>query len=113
MITENLSLYGYRELDMVADLLKAYKTENDHTEFFDDCGVKPMFNQMSGYVFLTNENYDVAMMNGDYLEDWFICPYCGHEGFKEDMEHEPQDEDCIRYMEDIGLETRFVKSLDE
>ena len=101
--TEDLSKMGYRELDMVGDLLKAYKTDRDHTEFFDDDGVRPGFNTHSGYVFLTNNNYDVAMMNGWYLEDWFSCPYCGHEGFKEDMEHEPESEGCTEYLKEIGV----------
>ena len=70
---------------MAGDLLKALKGEYDKTEYLGD-GVRVEFNPMSANVFLIDEDYNVAMMNGDDLEDWFTCPYCGHEGFKEDME---------------------------
>ena len=43
------------------------------------------------------------MMNGDKLETWYNCPYCGHEGFKEDMEHEPHNSECTRYLKEIGV----------
>ena len=59
--------------------------------------------QNSGNVFLTNANYDVAMMNGDTLESFYSCPNCGHEGFKEDMSHDG-DAECKRYLRDIGVE---------
>lgn len=59
---------------------------------FDNTNVHPIMNQNSGYVFLTNEDYDVAMMNGDTLEKWHTCFNCGHEGFTEDFEHDPSDE---------------------
>jgi hypothetical protein len=42
-------------------------------------------------------------MNGDKLETWHSCPYCGHEGFKEDMAHEPQAADCTEYLQQIGV----------
>lgn len=102
MNTRDLTQFGYRELDMAGDLLKALKTSSDKTEQLGD-GVTVEMNPNSGNVFLVDEDYNVAMMNGDKLEDWFSCPYCGHEGFKEDMAHEPEDEDCTRYLEDIGV----------
>jgi hypothetical protein len=44
------------------------------------------------------------MMNGDSIEEWFNCPYCGNEGFKEDLLDNPCDEseDCKEFMK--GLE---------
>jgi len=62
-----------------------------------------MFNTYSGYVFLTNSEYQVAFMNGNNLEIWYNCPYCGHEGFKEDMEHDFESSECIRYLIEIGV----------
>ena len=100
--TQDLSEFGYRELRMAGELLLALKTVNDDTEHLGD-GVKVEFNPHSGKVFLVDNDYNVAMMNGHNLEDWFTCPYCGHEGFKEDMKHEPEDEECTRYLEDIGV----------
>ena len=61
------------------------------------------FNPMSGCVFLVDADYNAAMMNGDKLETWLTCPYCGHEGFKEDMDHDAENEECSRYLREIGV----------
>ena len=103
--TEDLSEFGFRELEMAAELLSAYTHEKNTTEYLSD-GVHIGFNTHSGYVFLTDDCYNVAMMNGEYLEDWFTCPYCGHEGFKEDMEHEPENEECTEYLISIGAKKK-------
>ena len=100
--TTDLSKFGYRERVMAEELLKAWR-ENGLPEDFEDNEVIIMFNTHSGSVFLTNSDYQAAMMNGDNLEMWYNCPYCGHEGFKEDMTHDPKDEDCTRYLEEIGV----------
>jgi hypothetical protein len=84
-----LEMFGYRERKMAEELLHEWN-ENGLPEGFDSDGVTIMMNQNSGYVFLTNSNYEVAMMNGDKLEIWYNCPECGYEGFKEDFE----DTDC-------------------
>ena len=99
--TRDFSEMGYRELDMVGDLLKAYKGNNDETRFLGD-GVKSEFNPNSGNVFLVDEDYNVAMMNGDKLEDFFSCPECGHEGFLEEMQHGEDCEGCVEYLESIA-----------
>ncbi len=101
MTTTNLADFGYRERKMAAELLMAMC--NGLPDDFEDDQVVVMMNQNSGNVFLTNENCDVAMMNGDKLESFYSCPYCGHEGFKEDMEHEAKDEECTRYLQEIGV----------
>lgn len=82
--TQDLSKFGYRELDEVGTLLKAYA---DNPSVHDGSN---------------DEDYNVAMMNGDTLEQWFNCPVCGHEGFLEDMYHNKDDEECQEYLEDIG-----------
>jgi len=73
-------------------------------ENFDNTGVHPMLNQDSGYVFLTNEDFQVAMMNGDKLEKWHTCSYCGHEGFLEDFWHSDEDKECREQMSWAGLD---------
>lgn len=100
--TTDFAKFGYRERKMAEELLRAWN-DNGLPENFDDEGVTIMMNMNSGNVFLTNENCDVAMMNGDELESWYFCPYCGHEGFAEDMQHEPEDRDCTDYMRSIGV----------
>ena len=47
-----------------------------------------MFNKMSGNVFLTNSEFQVAMMNGDTLESFYSCLQCGNEGFDGEDGHE-------------------------
>jgi hypothetical protein len=100
--TTDLSNFGYRERKMAAELLTA-SVEQGFPDDFEDDGVTVMMNRNSGNVFLTNSNYQVAMMNGNKLESWYTCPYCGHEGFKEDMEHDAQNAECTRYLEEIGV----------
>ncbi len=102
VVTSDFSKFGYRERKMAADLLQASVTQGFPDDFYDS-GVTINMNMNSGYVFLSNEDYQVAMMNGDKLESWYNCPYCGHEGFKDEMDHEPEAKDCTEYLESIGV----------
>lgn len=102
IVTSDLSKYGFRELKMLELTLKAMR-EQGLPEDFDNNGLVPMLNTDSGNVFLTNSDYQVAMLNGDKLESFYSCPQCGHEGFKEDMEHNEEDKDCQEYLKDIGV----------
>lgn len=103
IVTVDLNKFGYRELDLAIKLLKAYREQG--AKFLGE-GLTLNFNTHSGNVFLSDEDYNVGLMNGDKLEQWFNCPYCGHEGFKEDMKHDAQDPDCTRYMQEIGVISR-------
>lgn len=88
IVTADFSEYGYRELDIAAELLKQY-CENTH--LLED-EVSLMFNKNSGCVFLTDSNCNVAMLNGDKLERFYSCPNCGHEGFFEEFrKHEDEN----------------------
>lgn len=98
--TTDLSKFGHREREMAEDLLKTWR-EHGLPDDFDDDEVIIMFNTHSGCVFLTNSNFEAAMMNGDNLEVWYNCPECGHEGFKEDMEHDRDTRGCREYLEQI------------
>ena len=108
MTTTNLADFGYRELDMAADLLKAYANGKGPNDFAMD-GVTVMMNQDSGNVFLTNDEGQVLMMNGDALEMWHYTPYSGHEGFTEDLREQftnSPDEWCkndVEYLLDFGI----------
>ena len=94
--TTALSNFGFRELQMAAELLTAYC--NAPPEFLGDA-VQVMLNMHSGYVFLTDEDFNVAMMNGEVLEQFHSCPDCGAEGFAEDM---PDSPCCRRYLREAG-----------
>jgi hypothetical protein len=99
IITSDWSQFGYREIEEAKELLSHIKEINTEGK------VEVFFNTHSGYVFLSDGDYRVWMMNGDTIEEWYSCPECGHEGFLEDMEHEPEGEDCTRYMKEIkGIE---------
>lgn len=90
--TENMADFGFREIKMLKDILVAW-VENGLPDNFGRAGVKPAMNMNSGYVFLVNEEYQVAMMNGDNLEEFYTLPYSGIEGFLADIvaENNPND----------------------
>jgi hypothetical protein len=83
-VTNDLSRFGFRELKMAAELLTAYTT-GGKPDFLGD-GVAVWMNSLSGNVFLSDEDFNVGMMNGDKLEQFHSCPNCGHEGFAENIE---------------------------
>lgn len=100
--TTDLSKFGSRERKMVEELLHAWRKQGLPEDFNDD-QVVPMMNTNSGNVFLTNSDYQVAMMNGDALESFYSCPECGHEGFKDEMAHDGGRE-CRLVLKAIGVE---------
>ncbi|PQA86027.1 hypothetical protein [Hyphococcus luteus] len=97
IVTTDLSRFGFRELKMAARLLAAYC--ESPPDFLGD-GVTVMMNMHSGYVFLTDEDFNVAMMNGDTLEQFHSCPECGAEGFAEELTE--SNDCCIEYLREIG-----------
>ena len=98
MNTQDFSKFGYRELAIAADLIKAYLK---HKSLLDD-GVRIEFNPSSGDVFLVDEDYKVACMNGENLELWLYCPNCGHEDFKSEfLATCNEDECCVEYFNEI------------
>ena len=64
--TEKLEDFGYREQDMAKDLFEAWKLSGLPSDFNND-GVKVAMNMSSGYVFLTNSDYQVAMCDDDQI----------------------------------------------
>jgi hypothetical protein len=89
-VTYDMAEFGSREMSMATDLLVAYRAQRPN--WLGD-GVKVAMNKNSGCVFLTDEDYNSAMMNGDKLDMWIFTPYHGHEGFLEDLldEYKPDD----------------------
>ena len=100
VVTADLSNFGRRELRRAVELLEALTTIEP--EFLGD-GLTLNFNMDSGNVFLSDEDYNVGMMNRNKLEQWFTCPYCGHEGFIHEMKHDAVNQACTDYMEQIGV----------
>ena len=85
VVTSDLSRFGFRELRMAAELLTAYTAGGKRGELSLGDGVAVHMNTNSGNVFLSDEDFSVAMMNGDNLEMFYSCPECGEEGFAEDI----------------------------
>jgi hypothetical protein len=88
--TTDLSEFGFREIKMVSELLNAWINHGLPRDFESD-EVVPMMNTSSGNVFLTNSEYQVAMLNGDKLESFYSSPYEGKEGFFEELLEEYSD----------------------
>lgn len=80
--TTNFSDFNLNDL---IELLTAWKKQGLPEDFWAQ-EVHPMMNHTSGNLFLTNADYQVAMLNGDKLESWYYCYNCGHEGFGEDCQ---------------------------
>jgi len=98
--TENLADFGYRELDEAGKLLSGIK--NGLPDDFYDQGIKVGFNMNSGYVFLTNDDYQVAMYDdeSEKLYSFYTTPYEGREGSYEELLQEyddmhPEDQEFI------------------
>lgn len=100
--TRDLSEFGHREREIAGELLSTLGTSKDKTKFLGD-GVAVEFNPWSGNVFLVDEDFNVAMMGDDYLEDFITCPNCGGEEIASDFREYNTDECCKEYADDLGL----------
>ena len=83
--TTNLADFGYHELHLLKDLLEALGDQGLPNDFNDD-EVTPTLNKNSGFVFLTNSDFQVAMLNGLELESFYSSPDQGMEGFYDELE---------------------------
>ena len=99
--TTDLSDFGNIEKEEAGKLLIAMNN-GELPGDFEENEVVVMFNLYSGNVFLTNSEFQVAMFNGDKLELFYSCSYCGHEGFLEDIDHEPEDKECLEFLHVVG-----------
>jgi formylmethanofuran dehydrogenase subunit E len=54
----------------------------------------PTLNQESGYCFLTNSDYQVAMMNEGKLSMFINCGECGREEYEQDWDLENGKTTC-------------------
>lgn len=104
--TENLADFGYREYEELKKILEAWFDGNGLPDDFDDSGVRPAFNRNSGYVFLTNDDYQVAIEVDGQLESFYTTPYEGFEGTYDELIEEADedwnDED-LEYLKDLAV----------
>jgi len=106
--TTDLQDFGFRELRLAAELLSAYC---ERPPGWLGGGVHLMMNRMSGNVFQTDEDCNVAMLNGGILDAWLFTPHDGLEGFVDELTDQysphhlhPDDEEYIRHWsEQLGF----------
>ena len=103
--TTDLSKFGARELREAAELLTAY-CEGARPHDFDDDGVTVMFNTHSGKVFLTNDQYQVAVSDGQgNLASFYVSPSQECEGtlleLREDFDRECWNGEDIEWLESL------------
>ena len=84
-LTSDLAHFGARERAILVELLQAWQRGGLPLDFDND-EVVPMFNRSSGYVFLTNANYEVALVQGGELVSHYWLSYEGHEGTLQELE---------------------------
>ena len=96
MTTTDISKFGTREIIMLRDILDAW-VENGLPHDFNNDEVVPMMNLNSGNVFLTNSDYQVAMMGDGELQSFYSCPECGYEGFFHEMNNDGE-KCCSEYV---------------
>ena len=96
-----------RERDLALQLLQTWNTDGLPAGFYES-GIRLAFNRNSGYVFLVNDDYQIAMMNGDKLDIWHSLPFSGEEGFLEDFEDRFNDlyEEDREYLRAQGLDIK-------
>lgn len=88
IVMTDLSRFGYKELEEGSKLLMAYandqyETQEDKNAMYK--GLQLCFNSYSGVVFLTDDDYQVLLLNdNDKLESWLNCWNCGKEKFRSD-----------------------------
>lgn len=99
MTTTNLAEFGFLELQMSAKLLTEYSRGNFSCPYFISKGVHLVLNKNSGYVFLSDEDYNILMMNDNQLEGFYVSPYSGYEGFIYELIEQYDDEEW--HSEDI------------
>ena len=120
--TEDLADFGFREQEEAKDLFQAWR-ESGLPIDFENNGVKIAFNMNSGYVFLTNSEYQVAMCetndNGKLeLYSFYSSPYEGKEGSFDELLEEyedmhPEDQEWFQQIADNINRSDELPTLEE
>ena len=86
-VTSDISKFGARERAILVELLEAWSRDGLPSDFYEE-NVHPMFNMESGYVFLTNDDYQTALMEDGKLVSHYSLPYEGIEGTLSELKEE-------------------------
>ncbi len=86
----NFENFGWREIEEAKTLLDLFFDDKFSGMFHDifeknDNNITIGFNDSSGYVWLQDENYNIAMEHNGKLDIFFNTPDTGEEGFYDDL----------------------------
>lgn len=96
IITTDLSDFSCKELKKLERLLIALRKQGLPSDFYND-EVVPALNLKVGYVFLTNSDHQIAMLDRDgKLKTFYWLSYYGNEGFLDDLAQMHNDEMILR-----------------
>lgn len=88
MVTSDFKDFGKKQIAETADILKMYvdgKLSPVARDYFYDDGIEVMFNNQSGFVFLSNSDYQALGDNSGMLDLWITTSWTGQEGFLDDL----------------------------
>ena len=107
IVTTDLGMFGYREQEIAQDIFIAWRNHG-LPEDFENEGVEIAFNTHSGYVFLTNSDYQVAIEEDGKLVSFYTTPHEGREGTLEDLleEYEDMHPEDKEYIDELNNQQR-------
>jgi hypothetical protein len=120
MLVTELSEFPKNALAELGKLLVEYGKGTYEHPYFCQRGVHGCLNTTSGFIFLSDEDYNVLMINEetDQLEGWYHMPYGGEDGFFSDLVYAYEDdwyEDDKEYLvqlaKDLNRFSELPKSL--
>ncbi|QBQ74439.1 serine/threonine kinase [Burkholderia phage BcepSauron] len=92
MSLTNMANMGRRERDELIAILQAWN-DGGLPEDFSTEAVQAAFNTHSGLVFLTNADFQAAILRDGALESFYTSPYAGREGTFAELAAEYTDMD--------------------
>ena len=87
IVTTDIGRFGYRERQILVELLTAWNMCGLPSDFESD-NVVPMFNTHSGYVFLANDQHQTAVLEDGHVVSFYCLGYGGIEGTLSELEDE-------------------------
>jgi len=107
IVTTDLAKFGYREQAIAQDIFIAWRNHGLPQDFEND-EVELCFNTHSGYVFLSNSDYQVAMEQDGKLVSFYTTPHGGREGTLEDLleEYEDMHPEDKEYIDELNNQQR-------
>lgn len=90
VVTVDYSKFGYKELEIAGKLLSLYA---EYGANFLNEGLTVNFNIHSGYVFLSDSDFNVGVLDDseEHIVQFFSCYECSYEGTQEQAENEGKD----------------------